>query len=88
MSKLSFLLSRANFKSLILFLLIGIFFPLFAQADISSGLVGHWKFDEGSGASVTDFSGSGHTGTLISGPSWITGQIWFYCLNLWPWFQR
>ena len=42
-----------------------------------SGLVGYWKFDEGSGTTVTDYSGNGNHGTFaaISGdttayPTW------------------
>src|SRR5262249_48260304 len=34
----------------------------------ASGLVTHWKFDEGSGTTVSDSSGNGNTGTLINGP--------------------
>jgi len=30
------------------------------------GLVGHWRFEEGSGTSATDASGSGNTGTMYS----------------------
>ena len=31
---------------------------------ISTNLVGHWKFDEGSGCTTADASGNGNTGTL------------------------
>lgn len=37
------------------------------------GLVSYWSFDDGAGASATDFSGNGNTGTLVSSPSWIAG---------------
>jgi concanavalin A-like lectin/glucanase superfamily protein/N,N-dimethylformamidase beta subunit-like protein/Big-like domain-containing protein len=40
----------------------------------SLGLVGHWKFDEGSGTTTTDASGNGNTGVL-NGPGWTTGQV-------------
>jgi len=41
-----------------------------AQAD----LVGHWKFDEGAGATAYDSSGNGLDGTFTTGtPEWITG---------------
>jgi RHS repeat-associated protein len=40
----------------------------------TSGLVGHWKFDENSGTTAADFSGNNNTGTLTSGASWATGQ--------------
>ncbi|NIP53351.1 MAG: hypothetical protein GWN67_23055, partial [Phycisphaerae bacterium] len=39
------------------------------------GLVGHWKFDDGSGSSTVDSSGNNNTGTLINGPTWTTGKI-------------
>lgn len=40
-----------------------------------NGLVGYWKFDEGSGATVADSSGNGNTGTLVNSPSWTTGKV-------------
>ena len=42
--------------------------PLFSQA----GLVGYWKFDEGTGTSTVDSSGNNNVGTLVSSPSWTT----------------
>ncbi len=44
------------------------------HADVTSGLVGWWKLDEGSGTSAGDSSGQGNTGTLTNGPSWVTGK--------------
>ena len=41
---------------------------------LTSVLRGHWKLDENSGTSAADSSGSGNTGTLISGAGWATGQ--------------
>ncbi len=38
----------------------------------TSGLVGYWKFDEGSGTSAADSSGKGNTGTLANSPTWTT----------------
>ncbi|HEX3147015.1 MAG TPA: YDG domain-containing protein [Gemmataceae bacterium] len=38
--------------------------------NLTNGLVGYWKFDEGSGTSAADTSGQGHTGTLTNGPTW------------------
>ena len=44
--------------------------------NITSGLVGFWKFDQSSGTSVTDSSGNSLTGTLTNGPTWTTsGKI-------------
>ncbi len=42
----------------------------------TSGLVGYWKFDEGTGLSAADSSGNNNNGTLINGPTWtIAGKI-------------
>ncbi len=38
-------------------------------------LVGHWRFDEGTGDTVNDSSGNGNHGTLIDSVEWTTGQI-------------
>ena len=38
-------------------------------------LVGHWRFDEGSGDAVNDSSGNGNNGTIIDSVQWDTGQI-------------
>ncbi len=35
-----------------------------------TGLVGYWKFDEGSGTQALDASGNNNTGTLTNGPTW------------------
>ncbi len=45
--------------------------PLFS----SNGLVGYWKFDEGSGTSTTDSSSNNNIGSLINGPAWTTGKV-------------
>jgi hypothetical protein len=42
--------------------------------DITTGLVGHWKFDETSGTTANDSAGS-NTGTLTNGPVWTTGKL-------------
>ena len=39
------------------------------QSALSDGLIAHWAFDEGTGASVADQSGNGHNG-LLQGPAW------------------
>ncbi|MBI4894662.1 MAG: hypothetical protein HY833_02925 [Candidatus Aenigmarchaeota archaeon] len=38
------------------------------------GAAGIWRFDEGSGLNATDASGNGNTGTLLSGPAWISNS--------------
>ena len=39
------------------------------------GPVAHWKLDESSGTSASDFSGNGNTGTLTGGPTWDNGKV-------------
>ena len=41
--------------------------------DITDGLVGYWPFDEGSGSTSADVSGSGNTATLHT-PNSFTGS--------------
>lgn len=43
--------------------------------DITTGLVGYWKFDEGLGTSAQDSSGIGNTGTLQNAPAWTLGKF-------------
>jgi len=40
-----------------------------------SGLVGWWKFDEGTGTTTADSSTYGNSGTLVNGPVWATGRV-------------
>jgi hypothetical protein len=45
-------------------------------APPSTGLVGYWSFDEGSGTKVGDFSGQGNTGTWNgAGSHWTDGKF-------------
>ena len=37
-----------------------------------SGLVGYWRFDDGTGETAIDSSGKGETGTLVNTPTWST----------------
>ena len=39
-----------------------------------TGLLAHWKLDEGKGDAVADCSGNGHQGTLRNGPQWAAGR--------------
>ncbi|MCP4258760.1 MAG: hypothetical protein GY774_14850 [Planctomycetes bacterium] len=39
------------------------------------GLVGWWKFDEGSGNNAFDSSGNENYGLLLGGPQWVAGKI-------------
>lgn len=43
--------------------------------NLNAGLMGYWKFDDGSGSTAADSSGNGNTGTLVNTPTWTTGQI-------------
>ncbi|MCI0707642.1 MAG: FG-GAP-like repeat-containing protein [Ignavibacteriae bacterium] len=42
------------------------------ELNSTNGLLAHYKFDEGAGATVSDASGNGNTGTLINGLTWVT----------------
>jgi hypothetical protein len=50
-------------------------FELIVSDPLLKGLVGWWKFDEGSGTVAYDSSGNGNDGNLINGPTWTTGKI-------------
>ena len=39
------------------------------------GLAGYWAFNEGSGTTAADSSGSGNTATLVNGVSWVSGKV-------------
>jgi hypothetical protein len=41
----------------------------------TSGLVGYWPFDEGTGTIAYDQSGNGNNGTLTNGPVWTSGKV-------------
>jgi hypothetical protein len=43
--------------------------------NITGGLAGWWKLDDGAGTSAADSSGNGNTGTLVNGPAWTTSGI-------------
>ncbi len=45
------------------------------RADVTDGLIAHWKLDEEAGTTAQDSSGNGHDGTLINGPLWTEGRI-------------
>jgi parallel beta-helix repeat protein len=38
------------------------------------GLVGYWKFGEGTGTTTYDSTVNNNTGTLINGPTWVNGK--------------
>jgi hypothetical protein len=41
--------------------------------SVSADLIGHWRFDEGSGTVAYDSSGNDHDGTIYGSPSWVSG---------------
>ncbi|MHC4741841.1 MAG: LamG-like jellyroll fold domain-containing protein [Planctomycetota bacterium] len=41
----------------------------------TGSLAAYWKFDEGSGTTVTNSSGNGYDGTLVGDTAWTTGQV-------------
>jgi hypothetical protein len=43
--------------------------------NTTAELVGHWRFDEGTGDTANDSSGNGNHGTLIDSVEWDVGQI-------------
>jgi hypothetical protein len=47
----------------------------YVAAEPTAGLVGHWKFDEGTGTTVMDASGFANHGSLVSNPTWTAGQV-------------
>jgi len=51
------------------------FLPSISNADITTGLVGYWNFDEGSGTVASDSSGNNNNANLVNGPLWIAGKI-------------
>ncbi len=46
----------------------------FTLADLDTGLIGHWPFEEGRGAAAGDASGNIRHGSLVSGPVWRAGR--------------
>ncbi|MCB1914612.1 MAG: DUF4347 domain-containing protein, partial [Rhodocyclaceae bacterium] len=56
--------------------------------DITTGLVGHFTFDEGSGTIAGDSSATGNDGTLLSGPTWVAGRVGSGALNFGGDFDR
>jgi hypothetical protein len=72
----------ALFAAFLLFILIlGLPFIWSAEAQnvnqsrvYGNNLVGYWKFDEGSGSTVSDSSGRNNNGVAINGSAWVNGK--------------
>jgi hypothetical protein len=45
------------------------------MADITTGLIAYWGFDDGAGTIATDYSGNGYNGILAGSPVWVQGKI-------------
>lgn len=65
---------RFAFFILFLFISSTSLFGTKVSADTTTGLVGFWNLNEGSGATAADASGNGKTGTLTNSPSWTAGK--------------
>ena len=51
------------------------------EANVTNGLVGWWKFDDGSGTTAIDSTGNGYTGTLNGTTGWTSGHIGPYAIS-------
>lgn len=68
-------------KYLLLLIAFAFFIPHFAHADITTGLVGWYKMDEGSGSTAFDSGSNVFNGTLTNGPTYVAGKIGPYALS-------
>ncbi|MFL6601898.1 MAG: LamG-like jellyroll fold domain-containing protein [Steroidobacteraceae bacterium] len=57
-------------------------YPVTCTTPIPSTPVAYWAFDEGSGSITADRTGGGHSGTLVNGPTWVSGQIGAHAISL------
>ena len=56
------------------FLSLGLTVPVMG-AELTEGLLVHYKFDDRSGTTAQDSSGNGHDGTLVNDPQWVAGKV-------------
>ncbi len=63
------------------FLIFLILFCANSYADVSTGLVGWWKLDDGAGTTCLDSSGNANTGTTHNAPTWAAGHIGNFALT-------
>ncbi len=49
--------------------------------DTTSGLVAHWRFDEGNGTTATDSSTNSNDGTLTDEPTYTSGHVGSHALD-------
>jgi hypothetical protein len=43
------------------------------------GLVGYWRFDDGTGSKAVDSSSTKNDGTLVNGPTWVASGAPLTC---------
>ena len=65
-------MQKKKLKLLVCALAIGLCVSL-ANADIETGMVAYWPFEEGSGTTTADVTGHGHDGTFEQTPEWDSG---------------
>lgn len=53
----------------------------YCSSDCPIGMLGYWKFDEGTGNIAYDSSGFGNNGTLMNNPTWVTNCVHGKCLS-------
>lgn len=72
---------KMKFLKYIFFVISFLILPNIARADITTGLVGYWSFENGTGATtVTDNTANNNNGTL-TGTTWESGHIGSYSLG-------
>jgi len=74
-------MKRISFTTLLLATMMLGMPAAFAHADITSNLTAWWKFDEGSGSTAVDSSGSGKNGNETNSPSYVAGKIGAHALS-------
>lgn len=70
--------THANYSGYMVTVLSGrpkVMAPYLGNNTITNGLIGYWKFDEGTGTAVADYAENGNTGTLANGPTWTSGKL-------------
>ena len=55
--------------------------PSAGYTNVVNGIVGWWKFDEGTGLVALDSSGNLNVGTINGGSSYVTGKVGPYALS-------
>jgi hypothetical protein len=64
-------------KQLIYLISLALLLSILPTSEAQADTVGWWRFNEGSGDTVTDSSGNDHHGTLLGTPEWVAGPDGF-----------